>query len=109
MHGYKAKKVNVAAYFYQWEGAKLKDLDGLCKSADGQVSTSLTFEVDGDSIAVDTRDAPNFTLFLPYKQLHLNEGDYALKLQLEIFLDGTGQSIGKSNFASFNVLSSEYR
>lgn len=109
LHGYKDKKVDVAAYFFNHDNSKLMDFDGTYKSVDGQVSTSLQFVVDGENIVVDTRDAPNFLLFIPYKQLHLSQGDYHLKVFVEVFLNENTSSLGKSNVATVTLRSSDYQ
>lgn len=109
VEGLKGKSVDLSAYFYNADGSKLKDFDGSCATPDGQVAVSINFPVEGDNLVFDTREAPGFILFVPYKELHLGQGDVFLKLQLELFLHGTSPSLAKSNMATVNIGANERR
>ena len=107
VEGFKGKSLDLSIYFYNSDGTKLKDFDGACATPDGQVAVSIKFEVEGDNVVYDTREAPAFALFIPYKQLHLGDGDFFLKLQAELLLHGTPQRVGKSNFATVSLKARE--
>lgn len=107
VEGLKGKSVDLSCYFYNADGSKLKDFDGACATPDGQVAVSINFPVEGDNLVYDTREAPGFILFIPYKQLHLSQGEFFLKLQMELFLHGTSPSLAKSNMATVTIKADE--
>lgn len=111
VEGLKGKSLDLSVYFYNTDRSKLKDLDGTFASPDGQVATSVKFEVEGDNIVYDTREPAAYplALFIPYKQLHLSQGDFFLRLQMQLFLHGTNQAVGTSNFASVALREDDYR
>jgi hypothetical protein len=90
----KDRELEVTCFFWFSDGRKLKDFNQRYRAADGQVSTS-------DRVQVKFPDAKwaDFTVFLPYDELHMSSGTSNLKVQCEAF--DAGQSIGKSGFYPF--------
>jgi len=111
VEGFKGKSLDLSVYLYNSDGTKLKDFDGSFATPDGQVATSVKFEVEGDNLVYDTREATSYplALFIPYKQLHLSQGDFFLRLQMQLFHHGTSNAVGTSNFATVRLQADEYR
>ncbi len=78
--GAKGHTIWPVAYFYYSDGTKLQDYDGNYNTADNQVSTSQK-----GTATYDHSLWSDFTLFLPYDQLHLSSGNYNLKFNITIY------------------------
>ncbi|BBM84576.1 hypothetical protein [Candidatus Uabimicrobium amorphum] len=76
----KGKSIQVAAYFALLDGRFLKDYDGLYKARSGHVAASKK-----ETSTSDNNLWNDFTLFLPYSQLHLSPGVHNLKFYISIF------------------------
>lgn len=74
------KQGSCVAWFYFSDGTELKDYNSNYNTTDGQVSTSEDFE-PGYINAVYT----DFELFMPYDELHLDDGESNLKFYIGIF------------------------
>lgn len=111
VEGYKGKTLDLTVYFYNSDGTLLKDFDGTYATPDGHIAAAVKFEVEGDHLVYDTRETVSYplALFIPYKQLHLGQGDFFLKLQMQLLLHGTSQSVGKANFATVSLRADDYR
>jgi len=68
------------AYFNYWNGGPLIDFDGEYHSQDGHVSVGEDFIPQ----FYDT-NFPDFTLFIPYNQLHMAPGDSDLMFHVVIW------------------------
>ena len=91
----KGKTGQVAAYFYFQEGKPLKDLDRNYRSSDGQVSVSEDFTPGYQGTLYN-----DFTMFIPYDQLHMNNGEYDLKFEVLIW-SHNDHKLAKSDWITF--------
>ena len=71
----KEKPCRAVAWFYFDSGLPLLDYNGRFNTSDGKVSVGLDF-----SPQYDSSDFHDFTLFMPYDELHLSSGEHSLKM-----------------------------
>ncbi|MBK6904178.1 MAG: hypothetical protein IPH04_15595 [Saprospirales bacterium] len=95
------EKCKAVAWFYdEASGEPLEDFNGLYSTSTGDVSAGVDF-VPSDV----SSDFTDFSLFLPYDELHLEEGNYRIKFQIGLFHQMQGdrmQQVGPvSAFSSF--------
>ena len=86
--------VDCNAYFYLKSGSALRDQDGDYRTKSGNVSVGRTVTPKWKNTIYT-----NFDLFMPYGELHLGPGKWALKFSVSIF--HAGDSLDRSNFRSF--------
>ena len=92
VHNFKDAKGRVVAYFYKENGDALKDTNGSYKTTSGTVSTGGNFQPGHlKSIYND------YTLFMPYKELHLARGKHKLKFYIQIFNSGTWDTLSDAS------------
>lgn len=77
MKGIKGKAV---AYFYYGSGAILKDFNGQYNTTTGQVCTHQEFTPGYDNCKYS-----DLTMFIPISELHMSQGKFELKFQVQIF------------------------
>ncbi|WP_292372940.1 hypothetical protein [Methanosarcina sp. UBA411] len=77
----KDKSCEIAAYFHYGSGEPLRDFNQKYCTVSGEVSTGREFTPMYASTSF--RDV---TLFLPYDELHMAQGDYSLKFNLIIWI-----------------------
>ena len=78
--GMQEREGRVTAYFAQRSGETLQDKNGEYNTVDGQVSAGASFT---PGYAVTQYD--DLEIFMPYDELELGAGDYALKFHVEIW------------------------
>ena len=92
VHNFKDDKGRVVAYFYKENGDALKDTNGSYKTTSGTVSASGNFQPRHlRSIYND------YTLFMPYKELHLPRGKHNLKFFIKIFNSDTWDALSDAS------------
>lgn len=96
VNGLKNHTIWPIAYFYYSNGDKLKDYDGRYCTTDGQVSVG-----DTSNANYDGTHWSDFTLFMPYAQLHMAPGSYSLQFDIEIHDKTTGKSLVSSKKQGF--------
>ncbi|MFZ2901105.1 MAG: hypothetical protein WA004_20915 [Saprospiraceae bacterium] len=74
------------ARFYHDTGQPLADTNGQFSTPDGKVSARMDF-----SPQYDSSDFHDFTMFLPYEELHLPPGEYILKFDGGIYILKNGR------------------
>ena len=84
----KGRKGELAAYFEFADGTRLQDFNGLYCTADGQVANHETFQP-----AYDQAMYNDFTLWLPYSELHLSNGWHQLQFHLVLFQQIGGKAV----------------
>ena len=91
------KTGNIQAYFWFQNGAKLLDYNGLYRAPDGQVSVYESFTPNYQNCEY------NYTLFMPYAELHCGTGKYNLMFHVEMFEKTTGvwKSFLRSEYVNF--------
>jgi hypothetical protein len=102
IHGQKDKSCDLVLTFFDSAGQLLKDTDGQYFATDGTVASAITFVVGHNDTLVDTLDAPDYRMFVPYSQLHLPPGVHPLRARLTILDGKTKQVLGTSNLATFS-------
>ncbi|MDO5395703.1 MAG: BACON domain-containing protein [Bacteroidales bacterium] len=80
VNGLKNHSICPVAYFYYSNGNKLNDYDGLYRTTEGQVA----IEGDKSNADYDGTRWSDYTLFMPYAQLHMAPGSYILQFQIYI-------------------------
>lgn len=83
------KRIELGVYFWYASGGMLKDYNGQCRAANGQVAYSI--KVTPSYTNTNYSDS---WIFLPYSELHMSSGKANLKFNLEAF--NSGRSIGRS-------------
>jgi hypothetical protein len=92
---YKDIKCRMTAYFYFANGDKLKDYNGAYKTDDGQVSVGKDFNPTYVNAIYN-----DYTVFLPYDELHLGTGKFSLKYQVKLYRQG-GEFFASSEYQTF--------
>jgi len=95
---FKDVKLAIAAYFAFASGKPLKDSNDKYTTHGGQVATQEYFTPSSDHTTAD-----DFTLFIPYEELHLAVGKHQLKVQLQIYHDKNKTALGQPSDQSFEV------
>ena len=86
-----------SVYFYKATGSVLEDTNQRYRTANGQVSTGVPFTPNiADGIYND------FSVFIPYAELHLPSGRHDIKFDVTIF-DDNRQPIAQSDFQECQV------
>ncbi len=96
VEGAQQQSCQAAAYFYYSTGEILKDFNQTYRAPDGQVSVAQDFTPPYEQTAYE-----DFTLFLPYDELHMAPGDYNLKFQLKLYHQPTDKFIAESGLVDF--------
>lgn len=81
----KDKPCRAVAWFYSDSGLPLQDYNGNYNSVDGKVSVGVDFLP-----RFDLADYSDFTLFMPYDELHLSPGKHSLKVDAGLFVENEG-------------------
>jgi len=89
---FKDAKGRVVAYFYKENGQPLKDTNGSYYSASGDVATGRNFQPDYLKAIYN-----DYTLFIPYKELHLARGKHNLKFYIRIFKSDTWAALSDNS------------
>lgn len=92
---YKGINCRMTAYFYFENGDKLKDNNGSYKTDDGQVSVGKDFNPTYVNAIYN-----DYTVFLPYDELHLGTGKFSLKYQVKLYRQG-GEFFASSEYQTF--------
>lgn len=98
VNGCKGHTIRPVAYFYFSDGSKLKDYDDSYCTTDGQVSVGYS-----DDATYDGTHWSDFTLFMPYKQLHLGTGNYDLYFIIDVRNKTTDKVLVSSEKQSFTI------
>jgi hypothetical protein len=85
------------AYFSYASGEKLLDTNGKFASTDSQVAVYQSFTPVYDSAEFD-----DFQLFMPYSELDLPSGQFALKFSVTLFDTVSGASLTASPDINFD-------
>ena len=88
----KGGKGSVNAYFHYKNGNPLKDFNEKYRTTNGKVSCGRHFQPGYVNTTYE-----DFKLFMPYRELHMKAGKYDLKFNVQIFDEGTGQSLSSSS------------
>ena len=100
VYNLKEKEIEVAAYFYEPGGDALKDLDGSYRDPSGNVGVGNLAKPSYDGSR--WRD---FTLFMPYDQLHRQPGSGVNQLKFNVLVwdhsDADARLLKKSNWTRF--------
>jgi len=96
VEGAKDQSCQTAAYFYYSTGEILKDFNQAYRAPDGQVSVANDFTPPYEQTSYD-----DFTMFMPYDELHMDKGHYDLKFQVKIYYKPKDDFIGQSEFVDF--------
>jgi hypothetical protein len=88
---------SAVAYFYTADGQPLMDYNGQYLTADGQVGAAVNFRPGYSSTEYN-----DFQMFLPYDELHLESGQWALMFRVNLFDMSTGQVLAASPDIFFN-------
>ncbi len=88
-----------AAYFYYSSGNRLKDYNNLFCSKDGFVSIGKDFNPGYEESIYN-----DFELFMPYSELHMNDGKHDLKFYIALYIEG-GDFFADSNWVYFTYSS----
>ena len=70
----------ISAYFHLKDGTALNDTNGKYKTANGKVSVGKNFKP-----TYERATYKDFTLFMPYDELHLPSGKYDIKFNVNIW------------------------
>lgn len=84
-YGMKNLDSYLAVYFETVDGKPLKDKNGKFSSADGQVAVYREMKP-----GYDPADYNDFTVFMPYDELDLPDGEYALRMHVDIIYRAGG-------------------
>lgn len=97
---FKDAKGRVVAYFYyKVNGHPLKDTNGSYNTTSDNVSTGRNFQPNYLKSTYN-----DYTLFMPYKELHLGRGKHDLKFYIEIFDSSTWTALSdKSDWVHFTA------
>lgn len=82
----------VAAYFYFQDGTPLKDFNQKFRTTNGNVSVGDNF-----SAPFTISQYEDFSLFMPYNELHMTQGKFNLKFQVRIYERG-GDFLDNENY-----------
>jgi serralysin len=77
---------HAVAYFYTSEGVPLKDNNNLYSTKDGTVASTYDF-TPGYAVTLYNSSQADFTVNLPYTELHLTKGFYKLEYKVVLFDD----------------------
>lgn len=80
------KPCRAIARFYFGSGLPLLDYNGRYKTEDGKISVGTDFSPQST-----TSEFQDFTLFMPYDELHLSSGDHSLKMETGLFYQAGGE------------------
>lgn len=92
----KGKTCMLAAYFYTADGDALTDLNGEFKDQGGNVALGSNFIPKYENTRFNEK-----SLFIPYDEFHLGNGEHRLKFTLSIW-DDQSRNIGKSGAYYFD-------
>jgi hypothetical protein len=95
---------HIAAYFYYANGDALLDFNDQYNSADGKVSVGREFTPGYQNTRYD-----DLTLFIPYDELHMEEGESSLEFQVTIFYlrNGEWTALAQSESVRFDYRSGD--
>ena len=92
-------RVQVVAWFYYETGEPLVDQDGRFRSGDGLVTVNKNIDITGNAMSF-----PDFSMFIPYYQLHLTEtGTVPLQFDMGAFDMQRGEFIAQTSRINFNI------
>ncbi|MDP4265212.1 MAG: M12 family metallopeptidase [Bacteroidota bacterium] len=97
IEGAKGITCHAVAYFYDDNGVPLKDLNNLYATRDGTVSSTVDF-TPGYPTTVYNNNQADFTINLPYPELHLSKGNYRLEYKVVLFDDKWNKIVSSSLF-----------
>ena len=87
---FKGKPGIACAYFYFRDGKPLKDLNKRYLTQDGKVAVGWFFQPGYVNTIYE-----DYTLFMPYSELHMAEGRHELKFMVQIFNRSTAKPLGQ--------------
>ena len=96
IQGARQDKCQLSAYFHYANGDILKNFDDDYGTGDGQVSVWEDFTPQYDQTEIE-----DFTLFLPYDELHMAQGHHELKFDLQIHHQPSGKIAAESPYVDF--------
>ncbi len=91
------KRGDCVVWFYFSNGEVLKDYNRLYRTSDGQVAASGKFKPTYESCIFN-----DFTIFMPYDELHLSRGYHHLKFKIGLF-DHNDKQMATSEETHFSV------
>ncbi len=91
---------HAVAYFYDERGIPLKDLNNLYVTRDGKVYSTVDF-TPGYPTSLYNNSQADFSIYLPYSELHLLKGYYKLQYKVVLF-DDKWNTIVSSPLYSFS-------
>lgn len=98
IQGARQDTCQIAAYFYYANGEILKDFDQDYRASDGQASVGEEFTPEYDSTEFE-----DYTLFMPYDELHMEAGNHELKFDLQVHHQPSGKVAVQSEYTSFTL------
>jgi len=96
VEGAQQQSCQATAYFYYSNGEILKDFNQAYRAPDGQVAVGQDFTPPYEQAVYE-----DFTLFLPYDELHMAPGNYNLKFQMKLYHQPTEKFIAESEPVTF--------
>ena len=110
VYGMRGEVGKAVAYFYYDNGTPLRDLNDRFNTVTGAVAVSTEFEPRwANTVYTDLE------IFMPYDELHMDDGDFELKLRVQLFHESYGDwtVFASSSFVYFQYTSGridyEYR
>jgi serine/threonine-protein kinase len=98
IQGARQATCQIAAYFYYANGDVLKDFDQDYRASDGQASVGEEFTPQYDSTEFE-----DYTLFMPYDELHMEAGNHDLKFDMQVHHQPSGKVAVQSPYVSFTL------
>ena len=89
-----------AAYFYYSNGTPLRDFNSSYRDVSGDVSHGERFTPP----YYDTRYS-DFTMFMPYDELHMSQGQHSLKFMVQMYDLATSTKFATSEWSYFTFTS----
>ena len=94
--GARGRQCRVMAHFYFEDGDRLRDFNGLYRTSHGYAGSSDTFCPSYDSSVYE-----NYVLYMPYSELHLENGSYDLQSRVRVFCPGVRLLTFDSDWVAF--------
>lgn len=98
IEGAKGIPCHAVAYFYNEQGLPLQDQNNLYVTRDGTVSSTADF-TPGFGVALYNVSQADFSIKMPYRELHLTRGTYQLQYKVVLFDDQWNKIISSKLFS----------
>lgn len=94
-------RCTAVAYFYDKNGIPLKDNNNLYTTKEGNVSAKIAFQ-PSYSVTLYNNEIADFKITLPYKELHLEQGNHSVQCKVVLY-DDRQNKIQESELYSFKI------